>query len=467
MAEVLPNLAPGLLVPPGDPSMLANALSRALQGDNAMPTPEECRRFAEGFHWTPTAEKVIEVFEQARSRPPDRKYRVVFLDHCAKLSGGELALLRLLKGTVATEPHVILAEDGPLIDYLREAGISTEVLPLPPDVANLSRTELKSLPAILRGGAATAKYVAQLARRLRRLNPDLVHANSLKSGLYGSLAAHAAGVPMVWHLRDRLSRDNYPALQAEVLRRCVRTMANAVIADSASTGALLSNGRAPLWNIPSPVDITPVNRTADRTQVIGIVGRIAPWKGQHIFLDAVASLSRRYPNLRARVIGAPLFGEYEYERSLKRQAEDLGIASLVEFPGFSSDVATELARLVVMVHASTVAEPFGQVVVEAMACGVPIIATNQGGPAEILTHGTDGLLVPPGDSDALADAIVQLLEDRDLRVRLAEAAAVKAQRYRPDGVAAEVEAVYASMLTTQGWRSRPGPCGSDRATDPE
>jgi glycosyltransferase involved in cell wall biosynthesis len=449
MAEVLPDLAEGLLIPPGDTVRLAHALIRVLEGEDSLPAREECRRFAEGFQWRNAADRVVEVFEQARVQPPLRNYRVVFLDHCAKLSGGELALLRLLKGAGTVESHVILAENGPLVDALRKADISVEVLPLPSRVANLSRVDLQSLAGLLRGGTATAVYVAQLVRRLRRLHPDLVHTNSLKSGVYGSIAARLAGIPVIWHVRDRLSEDSYPASQASVLRRCVTAMADGVVANSAATASLLRPGRASVWVIPSPIDVAPVARPAVGPPVVGIIGRLAPWKGQHVFLDAMAQVLRKHPDLNARVIGSSLFGEEDYSEQLRCQSNELGIADGVDFVSFREDIAAELARLTVAVHASTVPEPFGQVVVEAMACGVPVVATNAGGPAEIIDDGTDGLLVPGGNPEALAEAVGRLLEDADLRDRLSQAGLEKAERYRPERVAAEIEAVYATVLARQ------------------
>jgi glycosyltransferase involved in cell wall biosynthesis len=449
MAEVLLNLSKDLLVPPGDVLELAAVLSDALQTDNQLPSPESCRKFAENFQWKKSAIEVREIFQQALSHPPDRKYRVVFVDHCAKLSGGELALLRLLDGSTSIEPHVIVGEDGPLVQYLRDAGVSTEVVSLPGGLADLSRVELHSISGLLRGATATAKYVAKLTRRLRRLHPDLVHTNSLKSGLYGSLAARAAGIPVVWHLRDRLSEDSYPRSQAVVLRQCVRRMADAVIANSTATAELLNAGSAPVWVIPSPVDITPTTKSEDGRFIVGMVGRLAPWKGQHVFLDAMKHIRKKCPTVRARIVGEPLFGEQKYSESLRRQANELGIADIVDFLGFRHNMAEELAQLTVAVHASIIPEPFGQTVVESMACGVPIVASNAGGPAEVVTNGVDGILVPPGDANLLADAVAQLLEDLDLRVRLGRAGMVKAQRYRPERVAAEVEAVYASVIRTR------------------
>jgi glycosyltransferase involved in cell wall biosynthesis len=186
--------------------------------------------------------------------------------------------------------------------------------------------------------------------------------------------------------------------------------------------------------------------------VVGIIGRLAPWKGQDIFLEAVARLCVKQPALHARVIGSALFGEEAYEHGLKAKVDELGLTSFVEFTGFRDEVAEELAGLTVAVHASTVPEPFGQVVVEAMACGTPIVATAGGGPAEVITNGIDGLLVPPGDASALAEAVGRLLDDAELRETMSRAGMVKAERYRPDRVAAEVEAVYASLLASKGLR---------------
>jgi glycosyltransferase involved in cell wall biosynthesis len=450
MAEMLPDLWDHLLVSPGNVPELAEALSAALQTNNHLPTRGECRGFAEGFQWRKTANQVSDIFQRARSRPPDRKYRVVFLDHCAKLSGGELALVRLLSGSKTIDPHVILGEDGPLLQHLRDAGISAEVLLLRGDVANLTRAELQSHPELLRGVAATTDYVARLARRLRRLGPDLVHTNSLKAGIYGSVAARAARIPIVWHLRDRLSEDSYPGLQTVALRRCVRMMADAVICNSTATAELLHRGKAPVWVVPSPVDVRPATRAKNGRLVIGMVGRLAPWKGQHVFLNAIAQLLRNHPTLSARVVGEALFGEHKYSQNLHRQAEELGIADIVEFVGFTHDIAEELAKFTVAVHASIAPEPFGQIVVEAMACGVPIVASNAGGPAETIAHRVDGILVPPGDADALADAVAELITDTRLNARLVQAGMTKAKRYRPEQVAAEVEAVYAAVMARYG-----------------
>jgi glycosyltransferase involved in cell wall biosynthesis len=226
-------------------------------------------------------------------------------------------------------------------------------------------------------------------------------------------------------------------------------MADAVISNSKATAELLNRGTEPVWVIPSPVDLTPTAGSDNGHLVVGIVGRLAPWKGQHVFLDAIAQLSKRYPTLRARIVGDALFGEQDYLQSLSRQAKDLDIADIVEFVGFKHDIAKELAQFTVAVHASIDPEPFGQIIVEAMACGVPIVASNAGGPAETIAHRVDGILVPPGDADALANAVSELLKDAGQRARLVRAGMTKVERYRPERVADEVKAVYAAVIRRQ------------------
>ncbi len=179
-----------------------------------------------------------------------------------------------------------------------------------------------------------------------------------------------------------------------------------------------------------------------------MIGRLAPWKGQQVFLDAFASA---FPcgQEQAVIIGGSLFGEAEYGASLGRRATDLGLKDRVLFRGFRDNVAAELATMDVAVHASVVPEPFGQVVVEAMAAGVPVIAADAGGPAEIITAGVDGLLYPPGDVGALASSMRRLANDPGLRDRLRIAARRRALDFAPERVALEMTEVYRGLLATK------------------
>jgi glycosyltransferase involved in cell wall biosynthesis len=374
-----------------------------------------------------------------------QKLRVVYLDHVAQLSGGELALLRLLPILTDVQAHVILAEEGPLVDRLRQSGISVEVLPMRGRTRQLRKDSVQAGRLPLRATSDTLAYSLRLAWRLRQLRADLVHTNSLKSGIYGSIAARLAGKPVIWHLRDRIDTDYLPRIAVILIRALTRHLPSVVISNSSATKLTLRPRERSLV-IPSVVDMTAIARAPvahDGPIVAGIVGRLAPWKGQDVFLYAFASA---FPNgaQRAVIVGAPMFGEAEvaYAEGLSRIAEELGIADRVDFRGHREDIVAELSEMDILVHASKTPEPFGQVVIEGMSAQLPVVASRGGGPEEIITDGVDGLLYPRGDVAALAQILVQLEAEPQLRNQLGLAARRRAQDFSPDSVADQTMRAY-------------------------
>jgi glycosyltransferase involved in cell wall biosynthesis len=447
LPEAVAGLDTSLVVAPGNAEALAERLVRARR---ERPTRQASRAHAERFDWAAVAERHRAIAGRAARRaPPDDRLKVVYVDHVARMSGGEIALLRLLPHLDRVNPHVVLAEDGPLVEQLHLAGISTEVLPLHDAARSLRKARVRpaGIPAAAAG--ATAAYVLRLARRLRRLTPDLVHTNSLKAGVYGSVAARLARVPIVWHVRDRIAEDYLPSTAVALVRGMTRHLPTAVVANSKATMATLEAGSDPtvIYSVVPEVmhRVAPLDRVNGRPMTYGIVGRLAPWKGQHLFLDAFA---RAFPDgaERAVLVGRSLFGEDAYERDLADLTRALGIAERVEFRGFRSDVWAELSRLDVLVHASVTPEPFGQVILEGMAAGVPVIAARAAGPAEILEHGRTGILYEPNDALQLADSMRRML-DPQLRDRLSAAARQEVRRYEPDVVAAELQRLYDAVVS--------------------
>jgi glycosyltransferase involved in cell wall biosynthesis len=451
LPEAIAGLDQSLVVARGDGAALRERLVLA-QIDR--PRPETTRAFAERFGWSVAAAHHRSVARAALARRAGRRaleaarrIRVVYLDHTATLSGGELALLRLLPYLDRVHPHVVLAEDGPLVGSFNQAGISTEVLALSDRARDLHREELApgALSPVVVG--LTSAYVLRLAARLRRLSPDLVHANSLKSGIYGSLAAKLAGIPMIWHVRDRIAEDYLPRPAVALVRRMTRHLATAVVANSRSTMNTLGAPREPvvIYSIlPEVLTEAPIkNRVSEGPLTFGLIGRLAPWKGQDFFLRA---FERAFPvgQERAVIVGGALFGEGSYASTLPRLAKDLGIAERVELRGQRRDVWHELSRLDVLVHASLTPEPFGQVIIEGMAAGVPVIAADAGGPSEILRHEVTGMLYAPTDERALAAAMRQM-QDPDLRGRLTAAARRALGPYSPSVVAAQLQDLYATV----------------------
>lgn len=442
LPEALEALDPSLVVPAGDADALSRRLVAALGG--AVPDGARCRAHAELYSWPAVAERHRCIYERAVH--PDRtRLRVVYVDHCARLSGGELALLRLLP-SLDVDAHVILGEAGPLVGKLRQAGVSVEVLPMADAAGSLGRDRVSPGLLPVSAVAGSAAYVARLAARLRRLRPDLVHTNSLKAALYGGAAGRLASVPVVWHVRDRITDDYLPGPARRLVMAAARILPAAIIANSQATLETLGSAGIGGVAIASPLGLSLLAHHEKGGPLrIGIVGRLDPWKGQHVFLDAFA---KAFPDgsEEAVIIGASLFGDSGYEQQLERQAAALGIQERVTFQGFCDDVQEELRNLHMLVHASIIPEPFGQVVVEGMATGLPVVAANAGGPAEVIDHGINGLLYPPGDVDALTHILRLLAADRSLRQRLGDAACVRAQDFTPARIAPQVMDVYDSVV---------------------
>ena len=458
--ETISHEVDGLLVEPGNVAALAAAM-RLLVDDEALrhrlqsAGPQKAAQYGSetiGAQVTAVHSATLEPRTVPEAVPELMRRRVVYLDHTGKLSGGELALLRLLPH-VEGQAHVILAQHGPLEARLRDLGVSVEVLPLDAGTATLPRDRVTFRRLPLGVYWQVSVYTLRLRRRLRSLRPDLVHTNSLKSALYGGVGARLAGIPVVWHLHDRIADDYLPPATVQLVRLLSRFLPSTIIANSRSTLDTLPRRRLSHRRdavISSPVALSDVQPRRPGSQsggavVVGMVGRLAPWKGQDVFVRAFAQAFSAGA-VRGRIVGDALFGEDEYAASLRDLVQTLGLSEQMTFVGFREDIFSEYAGMDILVHASVVPEPFGQVVLEGMAAGVAVIAAAAGGPLETISHEVDGLLVEPGNVAALAAAMRLLVDDEALRHRLQSAGPQKAAQYGSETIGAQVTAVHSATL---------------------
>jgi glycosyltransferase involved in cell wall biosynthesis len=376
----------------------------------------------------------------------------VVLDHTAALGGAELALARLLDAVDPTRAEVrtVLFADGPLRGRLEAAGHEVHVLPLDPNLAATERHDV-GVARSARRVLQLLPFVWRLGRLVRSLGVDVVHTTSLKADILGTPAAWLARRPVVWHVHDRISADYLPRPVVAALRAVARRVPRHVVVNSAATAATLPGVRrmtvAYPGVAPSQIGPDPAARARPARATVGIIGRISPTKGQREFVRAAAQVLATHPGTDFRVVGAALFAERPYEDEVRAEVRRLGIADRVTFTGFVGDPAAELDALTVCVHASGTPEPFGQVIVEAMVRGVPVVATRGGGATEIVEPAGDGpygVLVPPHDPTALARAIVGVLDAPGIARERARAAWAAAQERF--GVARTAEAV------TEVWR---------------
>ena len=275
----------------------------------------------------------------------------------------------------------------------------------------------------------------ELAELYRRERPDLVYlANGYRANLDGVVAAARCGLPVICHEKgfeavgpvERLASrwiDACICMTDEIQNHCraqdLRARRLLTVYDGIDCAAFAPGGGAAIrreLGIPSAAP------------VVGIVGHLQEWKGQHIVVEAVARARRRVPDLRCLVVGGVHRRGADYASRLRERIAAPDLVGHVVLTGARDDVPACLDAMDVVIHASVVAEPFGRVLIEAMALGRPVIAPREGGPLAIVADGETGLLVAPRDPDALADAIVALVEDPARRAAMGRAARERVDR---------------------------------------
>ncbi|MGW0637785.1 glycosyltransferase family 4 protein [Nocardia salmonicida] len=373
--------------------------------------------------------------------------RAVFLAHTAAPSGAELATLRLLDALRATGRYqvtMIYTEDGPMVARMRARDIETRVVTgrfdsramrIGTGVLGL----LTGFLALLRLGWAVGAVVAET-------RADVVVAESTKALVLGAVAARRARVPLVWQVHDRVSPDYFGRIPALAIRVLARLVCRGQLANSRATAATLPAGLSTAIAYPGvelPATLADPRTRSAAEAVVVVVGRLSPWKGQDVFLRAIAAL--RVRPARAVLVGGTFFGEETYRAQLEKLAAELGVAA--EFTGHVDDPTEYLTTADVLVHCSVLPEPFGQVVVEGMAAGCAVVAATPGGPAEIIDTGVDGLLVSGGDVGALTAALDTLLHDPADRARLALAGRDRARDFDIHASARTVADFLDTMVT--------------------
>ncbi len=392
---------------------------------------------------------------------------VVFLNPSGQIGGAERSLLDIMASLRAARPEwklgLVATADGPLAPAAEALGVRTVVVPLPESLARLGDGGARrsaSLPRLAGALSAGLGYVRRLRRAVRALEPDVLHTNGFKMHVLG-LWARPRGVPVVWHVHDFVARR---PLMSRLLRGHARGCA-AVVANSHAVAddvrrVVGGRVRGGVHAVHNAVDLGSFSPDGARLELdaragwapappgtvrVGLVATLAWWKGHETFLRAVSLLPPGLP-VRAYVVGGALYETAGSQRSLddlRALAGRLGVADRVGFTGYVEDAAAAMRGLDVVVHASTEPEPFGLVIVEAMACGRAVIASEAGGAAELIRPGVDALGHAPGDAAQLAARIAELAGDAGLRARLgAEGRATAERRFDRARLAAELVPIY-------------------------
>lgn len=287
---------------------------------------------------------------------------------------------------------------------------------------------------------ANISYVIRLAHKCRKERVDVLHSNNF--ALEPLWAARLLGIAIVSHLHGFL----YVPMERS-RRRSIRHVKAFVSISRAVTESAVGAGvdRTRIREIPNFVERVPeASPPPMPTELaIGIFGRVTYWKGQKEFLHAAMQVLPRFPGLRVYVVGDASDSEPRYLDECREIAQSSQFARQIEFTGLVTDVAAYYRKCTVVVHASIEPEPFGMVLIEAMAEARPVVASILGAPPEIIQDGVEGYLVNPKDPDAMASRVTTLLADPALAAEMGCQGHKKALvNYNPSVAARRFERLY-------------------------
>jgi glycosyltransferase involved in cell wall biosynthesis len=363
---------------------------------------------------------------------------IVVMPLAEQRGGAEVMLKQLAHSQSQIEWHIVFLEDGPMVSDCRARGTKTYVVE-----AGRLRHPLRYIQTIRR-----------LANLVQHVKAEAILSWMGKGHLYGGMAARLANVPAVWyqlglpadiHWLDRLAT----LIPADCVVTCSQAGARA---------------QASLWPhrrtavVHPGVDIdqfrgsAPPSRTAARQhlgipedrQIVLIDGRLQRWKGMHVFIEAMAHVSNERGSVQGIIVGGRHDLEPDYPDILRRQIQELNLDEHVEMVGFQRNVADWMTAADVFVHASD-REPFGIVVIEALALGTPVVATDTAGPTEVIKDGETGFLTPFGNAQVLADRIEHYLSNPETACSIGKAGAVRSQKFTVDRYVKELTQVILNV----------------------
>ncbi len=395
--------------------------------------------------------------------------RIAYLSPAGQPGGAEICLLDMISALRDSRPdwaiHLVTGEDGPVVKRATALGATVRVLPFPKEIAALgdsaATSKLGLVRDVLRATGPIRHYRDQLKSALEEIGADVVHSNGLKMHALGAMANPQHG-RLLWHVHDYVSRRPLTAL----LLRHYSSRPKVIIANSQSVAEDLRLSFGPKRKIVPILNVVDLNEFSPEgvrldldglsgmpsapsgTVRVGLLATMAWWKGHRLFMDALALIQTALP-VRVYIIGDSIYqtsSRQESIKALRDYAVRVGVADRVGFTGYVSQPAAAIRSLDAVVHTSTEPEPFGRVIVEAIACGKPVVSSGVGGAGEILLMGDFALAFKLNDPATLAKAITKIVADSGLRSLLGRnGLKIARERFGRERLARELPAIYEGL----------------------
>jgi glycosyltransferase involved in cell wall biosynthesis len=379
---------------------------------------------------------------------------VLIVDTYSEMSGAEVTLVAMLKKWDRNRFHPIVAipATGTLHQQLTAIGVETHIIPMDPLIKTRNLLKAAGYPL------AIFSAVRRLARLAKERRVALIHTNSLRAHLYGLLAAKLARVPAVPYLHD-LYQDGWVrrGLISLFGFGAERIIVNSRVVQATFDDAPRCRDKVELIYPPLDEGFGPAN-SPERVQTefglegcypaVGLVAHLHPMKRPEDLIRAAPQVLAEFPTARFLIVGGTHAAPPGYFEGLVQLVADLGLRERVTFVGFRHDVA-EFYTAFDMLVLTSLGEPFGKVLIEAMASETPVIGTALAGPLEIIQNGITGLLIPPRDPAAVADAILDLARHPAMIKSIGRAGREWVQdRFAIQKYTADIENLFKTVLTT-------------------
>lgn len=380
--------------------------------------------------------------------------KILYLHAGAELYGADKVLLELIKGLDKKEfeAHVILPNDGVLVPALREVGAQVEVINYP-----ILRRKYFNPKGIFDYFTSYNHYSKQIAQYAIENKIDIIH-NNTTAVLEGIYLKRKLKLPLLWHVHEIIVKPKFISDFINFLMGCfadkIVTVSQAVANHIKQSPHIKNDQVSVIYNgVDNKVyyqsDARSVRERFDIDEdalVIGMVGRVNAWKGQGDFLEAVAPILEQHPKAIAFMAGSAFEGEEWRVVELEEKISQLKVSSQVRRIDYYANT-TELYNMFnIFVLPSTNPDPLPTVVLEAMACGNPVVGYRHGGVCEMVKEGENGLLAEVNQPEALAKAVETLVESKDLRTTFGKNSVERQKKlFSLDSYIANFSAIYTNL----------------------
>ncbi len=353
--------------------------------------------------------------------------------------GGEISLLNLLKkiDKKIYNPIAACPSEGSMSLAIRDMNIDVEIV-------SMRRLRYFNLYSLVTG-------VLKLIRIINAYKIDVIHANGSRCMIYGGIAGKIKRIPVIWHVRI-VEKDN-------LLDRILSMLADRIIVISNSVRDRFNwlKKKEKISVIYNGIDIDDFTRNINTDKirkelsiteteiVIGTVGQLIPMKGHKYLIEAAKIVLEKIKNVKFIITGSSQ-GNNSYEMELKNMVKNYGLEDKIIFTGYRKDIKNIIALMDIFIF-SAVGEGFGRVLIEAMALQKPVVAANSGGIPEIVVDGKTGLLVPENDPQSIASAVIRLINEKDIRVKMGMAGRKRVEEmFTIERRTRDVENLYSEVL---------------------